>query len=148
MNKSEKLLEIFKLVIYAFAAFGALMFMAYIYCLITPSMEHIPMMAILQTIIYVSFITVMIGVFLTDVIFEKISYKARLIMFLVGIYIAGLTFFQYNAPNGPFDGIKYFLMFSVWLIWFGIMGILTWNIYSSCINSRYNQCLERYKKSN
>lgn len=144
---SEKIIEILRVGIYSFAIFGVVMFLAYIFCKSDESRQYISMEAVTQLLIYTIAITISVTIFLTDIVFEKLSNLPRIIMFFASIYIEGIIFFHLNAPKGPFYSIGYFLIFSSWLIWFSIMGLLSWSIYSNFVNTRYNDCLEKYKKS-
>ena len=61
------------------------------------------------------------------------------------IYILGSIYFQFNAPNGPFDGPRYFVGFSIWILWMSAMALGLWLLYQRSFNKRYDDCLEKYQ---
>lgn len=146
MNKLEEKLNILiQVLIYSFAAFGVAMFIGYLLCILMPERNYIPMMAILQTLIYIGGVAFAILVTLTDFISDRIPEKIRIVSFFTLIYVMGIIFFQFNAPNRPFDEAKYFFEFSIWVVWISAMALGVWLLYQCFLNRKYNNCLIKYQ---
>ena len=141
----EKMQILFQVCIYGLAAFGWIMLCAYVLCNMIPEREYIPMGAIKQSLVYVGGLLFAILVCLTDFISNKMSEKVRIGSFFAIIYILGITCFQLNAPNGPFDGLRYFVGFSIWILWMSAMALGVWLLYQSSFNKKHNNCLEKYQ---
>jgi hypothetical protein len=141
----EKIKIIFQVGVYGLAAFGGIMLCAYIICAIIPERDYIPMAAILQSLFYVGGVTFAILISLTDFIFVKINDIVRIGLFFSIIYVLGITFFQLNAPNRPFDGIRYFIGFSVWILYMASIALGVWLLYQYSFNKKYNDCLANYQ---
>ena len=142
----ERLIELFKVGIFAFAGFGVAMFLGFLLSW-RNGLESIPTMAVAQTIIYTVGITGAVIVFLTDIVTEKVSQKIKNILFFITLYVLGLVLFQCRAPIGPFDRIAYFFAFSLWILYMSGIGFLGWFIYSRLMNQKYKAVLEKYKCS-
>lgn len=143
----EKLKILFQVCMYGLAAFGGIMLCAYALCSIIPERDYIPMAAIMQSLIYVGGLVFAILVSLTDFIFVKIGEKVRFGMFFIIIYVLGITCFQLNAPNRPFDGIQYFVAFSVWILFMSSLAFGVWLLYQYSFNKKYNECLINYQNN-
>ncbi|BCN32586.1 DMT family transporter [Anaeromicropila herbilytica] len=143
----DKMMELIEMVVYAFVLFGVAMFIAYLICVFSKERDSIPMPAITQTLIYIGGLLGVAILFISNVVFEKMSEQVRVILFVISIYILGLIYFQSSAPHGPLDGIRYFLGFSVWILWMtGMVGAI-WFVYKESVSNKYNRRLEEYKKS-
>lgn len=143
---SDKLVELFKIILYAFAGFGFAMFLAYLLVLGTSTREYIPMAAISQTLCYIGGAVIAITVALSDIFLEKISLKIRIPLFFVLLYIMGMVYFQFNAPYGVLSGARYFIGFSIWIVYASAIVLGTWLLYSYLVNNKYDRCLNDYKK--
>jgi len=142
----EKMIILFQVFVYMLAMFGGAMLIGYLLVVTGKEREYIPMEAITQTMIYVSTLALIVVCFLTDFIFTKMGNTLRLILFFGSIYVLGMTFFQFTAPHGPFDQIKYFVGFSIWILWMSGVALCIWLVYQNYTNNRYNNCLLRYKE--
>lgn len=146
MNKfTEKLREIAKILFYGFGIFGILIFGGFLIYTFE-GVESMPMVVISQSIKYIAVATLGVVICLTDVVTQNISNNKRMVMFFAIIYFVGLIFFQYTAPNGPFDGMKYFISFSLWIITVSGTFFIGWFIYRRILEEDYNKSLENYKK--
>lgn len=142
----EKMIILFQVCVYMLTMFGGAMVIGYLLCLTGKERDYIPMEAITQTMIYVTALAISIVCFLTDFIFTKMGNAPRLILFFASIYVVGMTFFQFAAPHGPLDHIRYFMGFSIWILWMSGIALCIWLIYQNYTNNRYNNCLNRYKE--